>query len=148
MHRRAALTASAALSIVLLGGTVAVAAVSGGGLLGFQHGASTQSAAVEPVGTAAADPAQQRPSGPSTTKPSVVVEVIEDRIVVRSVPTSPATSPVDARRVTVPMAPATIATPSTAPVSPRSWRDDDDDEGGDERHSNPHEDDDDHEDDD
>ena len=128
MHRRAALTASAALTIVLLGGTVAVAAVSGGGLLGFQHGASTQSAAVEPVGTAAADPVQQGPSGPSTTKPSVVVEVIEDRIVIRSA----AASLLDTRGVTVPTAPTTAPTtaPSTtsAPVVMRVRHDDEDDD--------------------
>ena len=156
MHRRVALTASGVLSVILLGGTVAVAAVSGGGFLGFGHGASAQSGAGESVGAAAADPVQQVPSAPLTTPPSVVVEVIEDRIVIRSAAASPSAPPLGLRRVGEPTTPATIATPGTGPVVPRSWHDDDED--GDERHVDDEaeeyddedhfEDDDDHEDDD
>jgi hypothetical protein len=82
MKRRTALITSAAVSVVVLGGTVAAAAWSGAGLLGFGSGSSPVAAPADSAG----DVLEGADSSVSTSAPgtTVQVRVVEDRIVVRA----------------------------------------------------------------
>lgn len=108
MKRRAALATSAALSVAILGGTVAAAAMSGGGFLGFQSGASQDDALPASSVTTTEVPGTQGTT--PTTQAPIVVKVVEDRIVVTT------SSPVMPGETVAPsgLRPASVGTADTA----------------------------------
>jgi len=147
MKRRVALVWSAAATATVFGGAVATAALTGNGILGFHAGSasSTPSGAESPADTATSPTTG---ADDSSDGPKVTIEVIEDRVVVRSGASGAASSADESVGGSVgawsmslgaedPTPPSSVVT--TRP--PRAQVDDDDD---DEYEHHEYEDDDDH----